>query len=185
MALLPLGDLTEIGEKGITLSGGQKQRTAIARAVYADADLVVMDDPLSALDAHVAKDLFRKCLSKSEGAFKDKAVLLVTHQLQFVHQADHVVVMADGAIVERGAYDELVRREGGAFKQLMESCHGEDENAPKSRSGSAANLQNARVAEARKPGRTRRHRRRHRSGARRRGGRRGRAERGRRGASAR
>ena len=149
VALLPLGDLTEIGEKGITLSGGQKQRTAIARAVYADADLVVMDDPLSALDAHVAKDLFRKCLSKSEGAFKDKAVLLVTHQLQFVHQADHVVVMADGAIVERGAYDELVRREGGAFKQLMESYHGEDENAPKSRSGSAANLQNARVAEAR------------------------------------
>jgi ABC-type multidrug transport system fused ATPase/permease subunit len=151
VALLPLGDLTEIGEKGITLSGGQKQRTAIARAVYADADLVVMDDPLSALDAHVAKDLFRKCLSKSEGAFKDKAVLLVTHQLQFVHQADHVVVMADGAIVERGAYDELVQREGGAFKQLMESYHGEDENAPKSRSGSAANLQNAHVAEARKP----------------------------------
>ena len=126
MAQLPLGDLTEIGEKGITLSGGQKQRTAIARAVYADADLVVMDDPLSALDAHVAKDLFRKCL-QVEGAFKDKAVLLVTHQLQFVHQADHVVVMADGAIVERGAYDELVRREGGAFKQLMESYHGEDE----------------------------------------------------------
>lgn len=150
VALLPLGDLTEIGEKGITLSGGQKQRTAIARAVYADADLVVMDDPLSALDAHVAKDLFRKCLSKSEGAFKDKAVLLVTHQLQFVHQADHVVVMADGAIVERGAYAELVQREGGAFKRLMESYHGEDENAPGSRSGSAANLRDA--AAARKAG---------------------------------
>ena len=148
VAQLPLGDLTEIGEKGITLSGGQKQRTAIARAVYADADLVVMDDPLSALDAHVAKDLFRKCLSKSEGAFKDKAVLLVTHQLQFVHQADHVVVMADGAIVERGAYDELVQREGGAFKQLMDSYHGEDENAPaSSRSGSSANLRKA-VAES-------------------------------------
>ena len=180
VALLPLGDLTEIGEKGITLSGGQKQSTAIARAVYADADLVVMDDPLSALDAHVAKDLFRKCLSKSEGAFKDKAVLLVTHQLQFVHQADHVVVMADGAIVERGAYDELVRRRRGAPSSsswsrttartrgpgVTERLGGEPPERP-SRGGAEAS-------------RTRRdhHRRRHNGGTRRRGGRRGRAERG-------
>jgi ABC-type multidrug transport system fused ATPase/permease subunit len=143
VALLPLGDLTEIGEKGITLSGGQKQRTAIARAVYADADLVVMDDPLSALDAHVAKDLFRKCLSKDQGVFKDKAVLLVTHQLQFVHQADHILVMSDGAIVERGAYDELTSRKGGAFRQLMESYHGEDDHAPASRGGSTTDLKKA------------------------------------------
>ena len=131
VALLPLGDLTEIGEKGITLSGGQKQRTAIARAVYADAELVVMDDPLSALDAHVAKDLFHKCLGKEHGVFKDKAVLLVTHQLQFVHQADHIVVMNDGVIEERGTYAELTSKSGGVFKQLMESYHGEDDNAPK------------------------------------------------------
>ena len=124
VATLPRGDETEIGEKGITLSGGQKQRTAIARAVYADADLVVMDDPLSALDAHVAKDLFRKCVV---GACREKAVLLVTHQLQFVNQADHVVVMADGAIAERGTYDELVAKEGGSFRQLMDAYHGEDE----------------------------------------------------------
>ena len=76
--LLPHGDETEIGEKGITLSGGQKQRTTIFAAIYADADLVVMDDPLSALDAHVAKDVFRKCVTEE---FADKAVLLVTHQL--------------------------------------------------------------------------------------------------------
>ena len=130
VSLLPLGDETEIGEKGITLSGGQKQRTAIARAVYANAELVVMDDPLSALDAHVAKDLFGKCLSKETGVFKDKAVLLVTHQLQFVHQADHIVVMAAGEVAERGTYQELTAKKGGAFKQLMESYHGEDENAP-------------------------------------------------------
>ena len=119
---LPHGDETEIGEKGITLSGGQKQRTAIARAVYADADLVVMDDPLSALDAHVGKDLFRKCV---RGALRTKAVLLVTHQLQFVNQADHVIVMFQGKIAERGTYDELVSKDKGAFKALMESYHGE------------------------------------------------------------
>ena len=123
---LPHGDETEIGEKGITLSGGQKQRTAIARAVYADADLVVMDDPLSALDAHVGKDLFRKCI---RGALREKAVLLVTHQLQFVNQADHVIVMSQGKIAERGTYDELVTKEGSVFKALMESYHGEESDS--------------------------------------------------------
>ena len=121
---LPHGDETEIGEKGITLSGGQKQRTAIARAAYADADLIVMDDPLSALDAHVAKDVFQKCIV---GAFKDKAVLLVTHSLGFVSQADHVICMSNGKIAEEGTYDELVSKEKGAFKALMESFHGEEE----------------------------------------------------------
>ena len=131
--LLPHGDETEIGEKGITLSGGQKQRTAIARAIYADADLVVMDDPLSALDAHVAKDVFRKCVTEE---FADKAVLLVTHQLQFVNQADHIIVMSEGRMVEEGTYDDLVSRQGGNFKALMESYHGEDDEAP-----AAANVQ--------------------------------------------
>ena len=135
VATLPRGDETEIGEKGITLSGGQKQRTAIARAVYADADLVAMDDPLSALDAHVAKDLFRKCVV---GACREKAVLLVTHQLQFVNQADHVVVMADGAIAERGTYDELVAKEGGSFRQLMDAYHGEDEGLAEEEEDGAA-----------------------------------------------
>ena len=112
--LLPHGDETEIGEKGITLSGGQKQRTAIARAIYADADLVVMDDPLSALDAHVAKDVFRKCVTEE---FADKAVLLVTHQLQFVNQADHIIVMSEGRMVEEGTYDDLVSRQGGTSRR--------------------------------------------------------------------
>ena len=62
MKLLPHGDQTEIGEKGITLSGGQKARVALARAVYHDADLYLLDDPLAAVDAHVGKDLFNKCI---------------------------------------------------------------------------------------------------------------------------
>lgn len=62
LELLPNGDLTEIGDRGITLSGGQKQRVSIARAVYADADVVLMDDPLSAVDSHVGRALFEKCI---------------------------------------------------------------------------------------------------------------------------
>ena len=84
---LPDGDLTEIGERGVTLSGGQKQRVSIARAVYADADVVIMDDPLSAVDAHVGKALFEDCLVEALAA---KTVILVTNALHFLHVADQV-----------------------------------------------------------------------------------------------
>lgn len=87
LAQLPDGDLTEIGERGVTLSGGQKQRVSIARAVYADSDVVIMDDPLSAVDAHVQKALFEDCLIDALG---DKTVLLVTNALHFLHVADQV-----------------------------------------------------------------------------------------------
>lgn len=81
------GDLTEIGERGVTLSGGQKQRVAIARAVYEDAAVVLLDDPLSAVDAHVGKAIFQECLM---GALKDKTVLMATNALHFLHEADQV-----------------------------------------------------------------------------------------------
>ena len=77
LSLLPAGDATEIGEKGINLSGGQKQRLSIARAVYADADIVLLDDPLSALDAHVAKAVFDTCLRVTLAA---KTRVFVTNQ---------------------------------------------------------------------------------------------------------
>lgn len=78
-------------EKGINLSGGQKQRVSLARAVYSDADIYLLDDPLSAVDAHVARFLVEKCLL---GILREKTVVLVTHQLQFVPQlADHVGAM--------------------------------------------------------------------------------------------
>ena len=123
LKLLPDADQTQIGEKGITLSGGQKQRCAIARAVYADADFVIMDDPLSALDAHVAKDVFNKCV---RGVFREKAVLLVTHQLHFVERADKILVMKDGEVVERGSYKELIEN-AEYFRQMMESYRGTQE----------------------------------------------------------
>ena len=115
--LLPNGDDTAIGEKGITLSGGQKQRTAIARAVYADAELAILDDPLSLSDAHVAKDVFKRCI---RGVLRDKAVLLVTHQLQFTEFADNILVMKDGRIVESGKYADLM--ETGPTFQAMMKC---------------------------------------------------------------
>lgn len=76
--MLDGGDLTEIGEKGINLSGGQKARLSIARAVYANRDIVLMDDPLSALDAHVKKKIFEQVLCQE---LKDKTRILVTHAL--------------------------------------------------------------------------------------------------------
>jgi ABC-type multidrug transport system fused ATPase/permease subunit len=118
--LLPNGDDTEIGEKGITLSGGQKQRTAIARAVYADAEIAILDDPLSALDAHVAKDVFKRCI---RGVLRSSAVLLVTHQLQFTEFADNILVMKDGEVVESGKYSELMDK-GPVFQQMMRSYRG-------------------------------------------------------------
>ena len=80
LRLMPGGDLTELGEKGVNMSGGQKQRLSIARAVYADADVVIMDDPLSALDAHVAKEVFEKCLC---GVLKGKTRIFVTNRVEF------------------------------------------------------------------------------------------------------
>ena len=143
--ILPAGHDTEIGEKGVTLSGGQKQRVAIARAVYADADVYVLDDPLSALDAHVGRAVFQDCV---RGALRDKAVLLITHALHCAAEADQVVVMDHGRIVQQGTFTQLMEEPGSAFAGLMQE-HGhleQEENkeapdgnaaAPSSKTGSA------------------------------------------------
>ena len=89
------GDLSEIGEKGINLSGGQKARVSLARACYRDADVILMDDPISALDAHVRKQVF---LQAFQGILKDKTRILVTHAIDFVHLADRVVIMKKGRV---------------------------------------------------------------------------------------
>merc|ERR1719498_2215023 len=81
------GDLTEIGERGITISGGQKQRVAIARAAYSRADIIVFDDPLSAMDAHVGKIVFEKCF---RGLLKDSTIIFCTNQLQFCENSARV-----------------------------------------------------------------------------------------------
>ncbi|KAJ1679682.1 hypothetical protein EV182_001553, partial [Spiromyces aspiralis] len=105
--MLPGGDMTEIGEKGINLSGGQRARVALARAVYARADVYLLDDPLSAVDAHVGRHIFNNVLG-SNGLLKSRARILVTHAIHFLDQCDTVVMMRDGHIVESGAFTDIM-----------------------------------------------------------------------------
>ena len=107
LEILPNGDLTEIGEKGINLSGGQKQRVSLARAVYNDGDIHLLDDPLSAVDAHVGKHIFDKVIGPT-GLLKNKTRVLVTHGVKFLPYFDKIVVLKDGAISEVGTYKELL-----------------------------------------------------------------------------
>lgn len=115
---LPGGDETEIGEKGINLSGGQKQRVSLARACYSDADLFFMDDPLSAVDAHVAKHLFDNVLSSKTGLLKNKTRLLVTNRLDILSDVDNIVVLKNGCPSEIGNYDHLMNCDGD-FSKLV------------------------------------------------------------------
>eukprot|EP00457_Paulinella_chromatophora_P000386 gb/GEZN01000386.1/.p1 GENE.gb/GEZN01000386.1/~~gb/GEZN01000386.1/.p1 ORF type:complete len:1466 (+),score=213.20 gb/GEZN01000386.1/:60-4457(+) len=105
--MLPNGDATEIGEKGINISGGQKQRVALARAVYQDADLLLLDDPLSAVDSHVAKHIFENCFEK---LLREKTVVLVTHAVNFLPAADNILVMRDSHLEMQGTYNQLSSR---------------------------------------------------------------------------
>ncbi|KAG1678443.1 Canalicular multispecific organic anion transporter 2 [Nymphon striatum] len=126
------GDLTEIGEKGINLSGGQKQRVSLARAVYNDADIYLLDDPLSAVDSHVGKYLFDNVIGNN-GILHNKTRLLVTHGLKYLPNCDFVVVMKDGQISESGTYEDLMER-SKVFSELMKqyTCSSaEEENSVK------------------------------------------------------
>lgn len=102
--VLPDGDQTEIGEKGINLSGGQKARVSLARACYQEADVYLLDDPLAAVDVHVARQLMDECIL---GILKDRAVVLVTHQIQFLPLADKVVVIKDGRMAACGSFKSV------------------------------------------------------------------------------
>ncbi|CAN6882929.1 unnamed protein product [Brassica oleracea] len=116
LEMMEFGEQTEIGERGINLSGGQKQRIQLARAVYQDCDVYFLDDVFSAVDAHTGSDIFKVTRDKTHknldncvrGVLKGKTVLLVTHQVDFLHNVDCILVMREGKIVESGRYDELV-----------------------------------------------------------------------------
>ncbi|KAJ0255573.1 ABC transporter C family member 9 [Hirschfeldia incana] len=109
------GDMTEIGERGINMSGGQKQRIQIARAVYQDADVYLLDDPFSAVDAHTGRQLFEECLM---GILKEKTVLYVTHQVEFLPAADLILVMQNGRVMQAGKFQELLKQNIG-FEVLV------------------------------------------------------------------
>uniref|UniRef100_A0AAY4BSN2 Multidrug resistance-associated protein 1 n=1 Tax=Denticeps clupeoides TaxID=299321 RepID=A0AAY4BSN2_9TELE len=117
LEILPAADATEIGEKGVNLSGGQKQRVSLARAVYCDTAVYLLDDPLSAVDAHVGKHIFDKVIGP-QGLLQGRTRVLVTHGLSFLPQADLILVMVDGEITETGSYLELMGRQG-AFADFL------------------------------------------------------------------
>lgn len=117
LEVLPGGDLAEIGEKGINLSGGQKQRISLARATYQNSDIYILDDPLSAVDAHVGRHIFNKVLGPN-GLLKGKTRLLVTHSIHFLPQVDEIVVVGNGTILEKGSYSALLAKKGVFAKNL-------------------------------------------------------------------
>lgn len=122
--LLPYGDETVVGERGISLSGGQRARVNLARAVYKMADMYLLDDPLSAVDTQVGKHLFDECISKF---LKEKVVVLVTHQLQYLKQTEQIVIMDEGKILIKGSY-EYLQESGLNFATLLsENLEIEDE----------------------------------------------------------
>ncbi|SPT16941.1 unnamed protein product [Triticum aestivum] len=115
LEMMEFGDQTEIGERGINLSGGQKQRIQLARAVYQNCDVYLLDDVFSAVDAHTGSYIFKECL---RGMLKGKTILLVTHQVDFLHNVDNIFVMKDGIIAQSGKFDELLEA-GSGFSALV------------------------------------------------------------------
>ncbi|KAL4313312.1 hypothetical protein GQ457_01G056240 [Hibiscus cannabinus] len=113
------GDQTIIGDRGINLSGGQKQRVQLARALYQDADIYLLDDPFSAVDAHTSSDLFKEYIMT---ALACKTVVFVTHQVEFLPTADLILVLKEGRIIQAGKYDELLQA-GTDFNALVSAHH--------------------------------------------------------------
>lgn len=125
LKMLPQGDRTEIGEKGINLSGGQKARVSLARAAYSDTDIVLLDDPLSAVDAHVGKAILEQCLLS--GPLANRTRVLVTHALHVLKHADYIYMMDNGVISEQGTFQDLLSR-GEAFSRLIEEYGSQEED---------------------------------------------------------
>ena len=136
------GDLTEIGEKGVNLSGGQKARISLARAMYCDNDIYILDDPISALDAHVGKNIMHNCIINY---LKDKTRILATHALQYTSFVDRIYYMKNGEINWEGTYEELIHQKFySQFAEKMNSKIEKSENNETSNSdkGNAKNNSN-------------------------------------------
>lgn len=118
LKILPDGDLTEIGERGVSLSGGQRARVALARACYARADIYLLDDPLAAVDAHVGRHIFDNVIGPN-GMLKDRARLLTLNSVSVLPQCDQIISMRKGVIMsERGSYQEVMAHQGELFQLI-------------------------------------------------------------------
>lgn len=123
---LPNGDKTFVGDRGASLSGGQRARISLARAMYKTASIYLLDDPLSAVDAHVSKHLFDEVIGPTARIAKDATRILVTHQVHLLKEADVIVIMENGRIIHRGTYDQLAASDIDFAKLLHE--HEKNEN---------------------------------------------------------
>ncbi|OLN87153.1 Oligomycin resistance ATP-dependent permease YOR1-like protein 2, partial [Colletotrichum chlorophyti] len=132
--MLPEGDMTEIGERGITVSGGQKQRISIARAIYFDADIILMDDPLSAVDADVGRKIMDEAIC---GLLANKCRVLATHSLHVLNRCDKIVWLEKGRIKAEGTYQQLMEKEND-FVQLMNLTSNIEDEPGKATGSSAA-----------------------------------------------
>lgn len=134
LKMFPKGDLSLIGERGISLSSGQQARVSLARAVYAEADIYLLDDTLSAIDSKTGQQIFQNCFS---GILADRLRILVTHQVQYLKIADHILVLDNGAIISEGTYSQLSKTDP-FFSKLVT----DEEQSDKQRSSPSASSEN-------------------------------------------
>lgn len=125
---LPDGDSTEVGERGISLSGGQKSRLSLARAVYARADIYLLDDVLSAVDQHVGRHLVDRVLGP-KGLLKSKTRILATNAIPILREADFICLLRDSRILEKGTYDQLMAMKGEIANLIKTSSNEEEEDS--------------------------------------------------------
>ncbi|ODV62384.1 ATP-binding cassette glutathione S-conjugate transporter YCF1 ASCRUDRAFT_74772, partial [Ascoidea rubescens DSM 1968] len=118
LAILPDGDLTEVGEKGISLSGGQKARLSLARSVYSRADIYLLDDPLSAVDEHVGKHLIDNVLGPN-GLLRHKCKVLATNSINVLSLSSNITMLQDGEVVEKGTYNEITKKDSSLLAKLI------------------------------------------------------------------
>ncbi|XP_066976379.1 ATP-binding cassette sub-family C member 4-like isoform X2 [Macrobrachium rosenbergii] len=142
MEQLSEGDLTMVGERGVALSGGQKARVNLARAVYYDADIYLLDDPLSAVDTHVGRHLFDQCIMDH---LKHKVRILVTHQLQYLKPASQILVLREGHTEAIGNYNQLVNS-GIDFASLLSTGHDEETSSPAKQTSTRSEKKNGIVS---------------------------------------
>ncbi|KAK6367899.1 ATP-binding cassette glutathione S-conjugate transporter ycf1 [Exophiala oligosperma] len=137
---LPDGDQTEVGERGISLSGGQKARLALARAVYARADVYLLDDVLSAVDAHVGRHLINNVLGPN-GLLNGKTRILATNSIPVLKEADYMYFLRDGVISEKGTYQQLMAMRGDVANMIRTSTSDDDQESEGERSPSIEGME--------------------------------------------